>query len=72
MRVVPGQKITYVTDAVYSAENAEKIVALASGADYLFIEASFMHEEVEHAALKCHLTAHQAGELARRAGAVRS
>ena len=33
LRVVPGQKITYVTDAVYSGENAEKIVALARGAD---------------------------------------
>jgi ribonuclease Z len=71
LRVVPGQKITYVTDAVYSGENAEKIVALARGADYLFIEASFLHEEAERAAVKCHLTAHQAGELARRAGAVR-
>jgi ribonuclease Z len=71
LRVVPGQKITYVTDAVYSGENAEKIVALARGADYLFIEASFLHEEAERAAVKCHLTARQAGELARRAGAVR-
>ena len=71
LSVVPGQKITYVTDAVYSADNAEKIVALARGADYFFIEASFLHEEAERAAMKCHLTAYQAGELARRAGAVR-
>jgi ribonuclease Z len=69
--VVPGQKITYVTDTVYNADNAEKIVELARGADYLFIETPFLHEEAERAALKYHLTAAQAGTLARRAGAVR-
>ena len=69
--IVPGQKITYVTDTVYNAENAEKIVELARGADYLFIEAPFLHEEAERAALKYHLTAAQAGALARGSGAVR-
>lgn len=69
--IVPGQKITYVTDTVFNAKNAQKIVELAQGADYLFIEAPFLHEEAERAALKFHLTAAQAGTLARRAGAVR-
>jgi len=71
MHIVPGQKIVYVTDALYSNENAEKIVELARGADYLFIEASFLQDETERAALKCHLTTAQAGALAHRAGAVR-
>ena len=71
LNVVPGQKITYVTDAVCSSQNAEKIIALARDADYLFIEASFLQEEAERAALKYHLTAGQAGALARRAKAVR-
>lgn len=71
LRIVPGQKIAYITDAVYSRENAEKMVALARGADYLFIEATFLHEEEERAAEKRHLTARQAGEVAREAGAVR-
>ena len=71
LNVAPGQKITYVTDVLYSKENAEKIISLATGSDYLFIEASFPHEEVERAALKCHLTTTQAGALAHRAGAVR-
>jgi len=71
MHIVPGQKIVYVTDALYSDENAEKIVELARGADYLFIEATFLQDETERAALKCHLTTAQAGSLAHRAGAVR-
>jgi ribonuclease Z len=71
MQVVPGQKIVYVTDALYSDVNAERIVALASGADYLFIEAPFSREDTERAARKCHLTTAQAGILAHRAGAVR-
>lgn len=71
LSVVPGEKIAYVTDAGYTPENAERIAALAGGADYLFIEAAFLEEEAERAAEKCHLTAQQAGTLARRAGAVR-
>jgi ribonuclease Z len=69
--IVPGQKIAYVTDVVYNSDNAVKIVELARGADYLFIETPFLHEEAERAALKYHLTAAQAGALARMAGAVR-
>ena len=69
--IVPGQKITYVTDTVYNAINAKKIIELAQGADYLFIEAPFLHEEAERAALKFHLTAAQAGAIGRWAGAVR-
>lgn len=68
VRISAGQKICYVTDAGYSAENAAKIVALAQGADYLFIEATFLHVEAERAAERFHLTARQAGELARSAG----
>jgi ribonuclease Z len=69
--IVPGQKIAYVTDAVFTPGNAEKIVALSENADYLFIETTFVQDEAERAAERKHLTAHQAGSLARRAGAVR-
>ena len=68
VRVVPGQKIAYVTDACYHPDNAARIVALARGADLLYIEAGFAGEHAAQAAQKCHLTAGQAGELARRAG----
>ena len=71
LRIVPGQKIAYVTDAVYTRENAAKIVDLAQGADYLFIEATFLEEEAQRATERKHLTARQAGYLARQAGAAR-
>ena len=71
LQIVPGQKIAYVTDAVHTPENAERIIALAQGADYLFIETTFLHEEAVRAAERKHLTAHQAGSLGRRAGAAR-
>jgi ribonuclease Z len=68
LRVVPGQKIAYVTDAGFTAANAEAIIDLARGADSLFIETAFTHEEEQRAAEKYHLTARQAGRLAREAG----
>lgn len=69
VRIVPGEKIAYVTDAVYHTENARRIVELAQGADLLFIESTFLDEHRERAAQKRHLTAKQAGELARAAQA---
>ena len=71
VRVVAGQKICYVTDAGFTPHNAEKIIALARGADYLFIEATFPDAEAERAAARHHLTARQAGALARSAGVAR-
>lgn len=71
LRVVPGQKIAYVTDAGYTPQNAEAIVELARDADTLYIETAFTHEEERRAAEKYHLTSRQAGWLARAAGAKR-
>jgi len=72
LQIVPGQKIAYVTDAVHTPENAAKIVDLARDADYLFIEATFCDEERERAHERYHLTARQAGDLARQAGVARA
>ncbi|MFA4915394.1 MAG: MBL fold metallo-hydrolase [Syntrophales bacterium] len=71
IKVTPGQKLTYVTDAIYDDENAQKIVELADASDLLFIEATFLHEDGEKAAKTHHLTALQAGNLARMAGVKR-
>ncbi|MDF9392365.1 ribonuclease Z [Methylococcus sp. BF19-07] len=68
VHVSEGQKVAYVTDAVYHEANAARMVALAAGADQFFIEAVFGDELNERAARKYHLTARQAGTIARRAG----
>ncbi len=66
--ITPGQKIAYIADAVYSHENAEKMIRLAKDADQLFIEAAFLDAEKDVALEKCHLTARQAGTVAGKAG----
>jgi ribonuclease Z len=69
LQVVPGQKLAYVTDAAFHAENARRIAGLADGADLLFIESTFLDADAADAARKFHLTARQAGALAAAAGA---
>lgn len=67
----PGQSIAYVTDTAPTAQNAEKIIALAADVDLLFIEAVFPERERALAEASLHLTACEAGRLAREAGAKR-
>ena len=66
--ITSGQKITYITDAVFSKANIDKMVDLAKGSDHLFIEASFLEAHRLIAEDKYHLTAWQAGTLAAMAG----
>lgn len=70
--VVAGRRIGYVTDLRCTEENARALVQLLDGVDLLFIESVFLDEDRDHAERKNHLTARQAGEIARRvrAGAV--
>lgn len=69
LRIVPGQKVAYVTDVRFHEENVRQIAELAAGADLLFIETPFLDADAPIAARKNHLTAAQAGRIARRAGA---
>src|SRR5579885_3193388 len=69
--VTPGQKIAYVVDALFSPANARRIVQLAAGADLFFCEAPVLEEDIEQATRRYHLTAGQAGALARAAGVKR-
>jgi ribonuclease Z len=66
--ITPGQKITYLTDIIYSPDNIDKIITFAKGSDQLYIEAAFLETDAHIAARKYHLTAKQAGEIAGRAG----
>lgn len=67
----PGQRITYVVDTLFDQPNAEKIVALAREADVFYCEARFLDVDRDEAEKRHHLTARQAGFLARVAGAKR-
>jgi ribonuclease Z len=67
VRMTAGQKLAYVTDVVYSPENVDRIVTLAKGVDVLCCEAAYLERDAALAAARCHLTAHQAGRIAREA-----
>lgn len=67
--ITRGQRIAYVTDAVYSNENRQKITALAQDADILFCEAVYLEQDRDRATERHHLTARQAGLLASEANA---
>jgi len=66
--ITEGQKISYVTDVIYTPENIEKIVDLVRNSDILFCEAFYIDADRDMAMERYHLTAKQAGELARMAG----
>jgi len=65
--LTPGQKIAYVADCRFTEENSRRIIQLAEGADLFFCEAGFLDRDRDRAEERGHLTARQAGELARKA-----
>lgn len=60
----PGQRLVYATDFGDTAENRERLLTLARGAEVLFCEASFREDQVEQARRTGHLTARACGEIA--------
>ncbi|MBN1612938.1 MAG: ribonuclease Z, partial [Deltaproteobacteria bacterium] len=67
VKISPGLRIAYVTDAIHSPENCDAILSIADHADILFIETTFLQDDVDTATKKYHLTARQAGTLAKEA-----
>ncbi|TMH65790.1 MAG: ribonuclease Z [Betaproteobacteria bacterium] len=63
--IAPGQRIGYVTDLRNTEANVKVLSALLEDVDVLFIESVFLDEDAEHGARKNHLTAGQAGRIAR-------
>ncbi len=71
IRESPGQKLVYVTDAVGSSENRERILDLARDADVFFCEAGYPARDADRARARYHLTTVEAGRLAAESGARR-
>lgn len=67
--VMPGLRVGYATDLRFNADNLRTLAQLMEGVDTLFIESVFLDSDRDHAGRKNHLTARQAGQIARQAGA---
>jgi ribonuclease Z len=63
---VAGQRVGYVTDLRYTESNIETLMQLLSDIDVLYIESVFLDADAAHGERKNHLTARQAGDIARR------
>ena len=66
--ITEGQKLSYVADIIGSEGNIKKVVELVKGSDVLYIEAYFLDKDKGRAEQRYHLTAKQAGKIAREAG----
>ena len=69
VHITPGEVIAYVSDCGATPANKKKIRSLAADADHFFCEAAFLDRDSEKAMVRGHLTARQAGLLARECGA---
>jgi ribonuclease Z len=67
----PGRRIGYVTDLRFTTANLLQLDALLAGVDLLHIECVFAEADRAMARQRNHLTARQAGSIARRLGARR-
>ncbi|MCR4316723.1 MAG: MBL fold metallo-hydrolase [Planctomycetes bacterium] len=63
----PGERIAYSVDFLYSEDSESRLAKLASRADLYFCEGYFQDEHEDRATEKCHLTASQAGRIAKAA-----
>jgi ribonuclease Z len=68
LTISPGQKIVYVVDARFDPDNEAKIVALSRKADTFYCESPYLEVDAAKAWDRYHLTARQAGSMARKAG----
>lgn len=66
--VTRGQSIAFVTDIAFTEKNLERLKAVADDVDTIFIEAFYLGELEREAGEKGHLTAAQAGVIARMLG----
>jgi ribonuclease Z len=67
LTITRGQKLAYVVDTRYDQDNEARIVALAKHADLFYCESPYLDIDAEKARDRYHLTARQAGIMARKA-----
>jgi ribonuclease Z len=67
LEFAPGQRVCYVTDVAGHDANMRGLIDFLDSADLVFIEATFLHVDREHAERKAHLTARLAGSIVRAA-----
>jgi ribonuclease Z len=67
LEFVPGERVAYVTDVAGHAQNTQRLIEFLRDVDVLFIESVFLSRDCDHAIKKAHLTAEQAGRIARAA-----
>ena len=60
-----GKKVSYVVDTIFSKDTENKILDLIKDSDEFYCECVFLEEDADKACLNHHLTAKQAGILAR-------
>jgi ribonuclease Z len=65
--ITEGQKISYLTDISPEEENISMAIDLVRDSDTLYCEAYFLHEDIQRAFERSHLTAKIAGVIARKA-----
>ncbi len=65
--ITKGQKISYVMDVSPTEDNFEKLKPFIKNSDHLFCEAYFLEKDRQRAIERHHLTAADAGRLAREA-----
>ena len=65
VRVTEGQKFGYIVDTRFIPENLAVLLPVMHNADVLFCESPFLDEDRDQAAMRYHLTAAEAGTIAR-------
>jgi len=65
----PGHIVAYVVDTIFNKKTASPLKNFIKGADYLFCECAYLTSERDLARKNFHLTARQAGTIAKEGGA---
>ncbi len=65
VKITPGVKIAFITDLIFSKKNVKKLKNITNDISILYIEATFLNKDSDRARKRYHLTARQAGYIAK-------